>query len=184
MQSIKQLVELFKTNRFFRVAVIFGSLFLVLVLVLAPKKSPSPLPAPSSVPRAVDTRGRTELTNLPEEKLTQASSYRQLVSDRLPIYIENIHTSPGIETAVNIYYLPSDPASVVRFEVYGLSYAVPDSTPLGNPNMLAFQESFTRGLDALKKGGMDPKQFIFIYGDTEYVRVTAESWVDKLGLLK
>lgn len=175
---------MFKENKFFRTAVIFGCLFLVLVFVLSPKKSSTPIPTPPSVPRAVDTQGRIELAGLEEEKLAQASAYRDLVSDRLPIYIEDFHTSVGITTSINIYYLESDPASVVRFEIYGLSYAVKDSTVLGNPNMLAFQESFNKGLERLRAGGMDPKQFIFIYGDTEYVRAAAGAWVDKLNLLK
>lgn len=184
MQPLYQLLNLFKDNKFFRTAVIFGALFLLLVITLSPRKSsaPIPLPLPSSPPHTLDTQRRPELAGLEEERLRQAADYRALIADRLPIYIEGFKTSVGITTSINLYYLKSDPASTLRFEIYGLSFANNDSTPLANPNMTAFAESYRKGISELKNHGMDPSQFIFIYSDTEYVRNTAASWIKTLRL--
>lgn len=170
---------MFKENKFFRTAVIFCGLFLILVAVLSPKKSSSPVPNPSAVPSALDTGGRPELEGYESERLRQASDYRALIADRLPIYLENFKTSVDITTSINIYFLPGDPASTVRFEVYGLSFMNRDATPLSNPNITAFVESYKKGLAELKSRGIDPAQLLLIYGDTEYVRNTAKDWITK-----
>lgn len=184
MKYFKQLVTLFKNNLFFRIAVIVGTILLALTVLLAPKKSSQTISAPSSNIHSTETFNRPELQGLSEEKLRQASDYRSIISDRLPIRVDEFNTSVGITTSINIFFLPDDPSSVIRFEIYGLSYLNKDSTPLTNPNIIAFQETFSEGLKLMKNVGIDPKQVILIYGDTEYVRLTASAWVDKLGLLK
>lgn len=180
---MKQLTTLFKDNKFFRLAVIFGSLFFLLTLVLSPKKSSQLTASPPPIEGATETHNRPELQGLPDNKLKSAADYRSLISDRLPIRLENFATSVGINTTINIYYLPSDPASVLRFEIYGVSYINKDSTPLTNPNIIAFQESFKKGLSLMENVGIDPKQVIFIYSDIEYIRNTAQAWVNEYSLL-
>lgn len=184
MQAIKQLTTLFKSNPFFRVAVIFGSLFLLLVLLLSPKKSVQNSPAPSGAKGGVGSPSpREELVGLGEEKLYQAAEYRRLIGDRLPIRITNFNTSVGINTDIQIYVAEGDGDTTVRFEINGISYLVRNATEEQNPNITAYKESFRKGLEEMKSRGMDPKQFIFIYSDIPYIRETANLWIKNFSLL-
>lgn len=153
-------------------------LILILVLILSPKKNTGPktLSAPSPEPR-------TELINLSEEKRSRAIEYLSLISSRLPIYQDSFRTSVGLTTSIRLYRLADDEPEVVRLEIYGLSYMNKDELDeKKNPNITAFKESYNQALSLMKQVGIDPKQLIFIYGDKEYVRKTAQFWVDTLKL--
>lgn len=177
-----QLINLLKTNPFARFALLATAVVGVLILVFSPRRSSTPAPIPVSSP--LPSTIRPELLDLEEQKIRAATEYRQSIEGSLPIYLENFPTSVDINTTINIYYLPSDPNSTVRFEIYGLSYLNSDSSQFTNPNVTAFKESFEKGLSLMRERGLDPDKLIFIYGDKEYVRITADTWVQKLGLLR
>lgn len=150
---------------------------LILTLLLSPRRpSPDvqpPLPSPY----------RPELQNVSVDQRLAATTYRSSIASQLPIYVESIPTSVNLPTTINIYFLPSDPPETLRFEIYGLSYLNRDSSEFTNPNITAFRETFNHGLDLLRQKGIDPSQLIFIYGNKEYVRDTAQAWITKYALL-
>lgn len=178
--NMHQLLNLLKSNRFFQIALVLGALLFVLLLAFTTDDSSTPTSSNTPLPSTT----RPELINLADEERRRALEYRRQIEGSLPIYLEGFPTSPGIETAINLYYLEDDPSEVVRFEIYGLSYLNADANRFTNPNAVAFEESFKQGLTLLRERGIDPDKLVFIYGDTQYVRDTASAWVEKLGLLK
>lgn len=165
-------------NKSVQIAIGVTILILILVLTLSPKKSTAPtsFPLPTSQPR-------TELINLSQEKRDRSIEYLSLISSRLPIYLDNFRTSVGLTTSIRVYRLLDDEPEVVRLEIYGLSYMNKDELDeKKNPNITAFRESYNQALSLMREIGIDPKQLIFIYGDKEYVRTTAQLWIDALKL--
>ncbi|HBD02535.1 MAG: hypothetical protein UX38_C0001G0038 [Microgenomates group bacterium GW2011_GWC1_46_16] len=165
-------------NKHIRLALGISVGFLILILLLSPHASnpqivPPPLPSPF----------RPELQSLSSTQRSTVAAYRATITDKLPIYQDNISTSVKLKTTLNLYILPSDPAETVRFEIYGVSYLNRDSTEFTNPNLTAFKETFQKGLALLREQGIDPTQLIFIYGDKAYVRETAEFWIKNYQLL-
>ncbi|MFH1244812.1 MAG: hypothetical protein V1487_04565 [bacterium] len=150
---------------------------LVLIAILSPKRSVTPTTPPLPSPF------RPELQQVSDARRRKSITYRESIKSKLPIYRENIETSVGIETTLNLYFLDSDPAETLRFEIYGLSYLNRGSSEFTNPNITAFKETFQKGLALLTEKNIDPAKLIFIYGDKEYVRTTAQAWVDKYHLL-
>lgn len=173
----------FKTNPLLVAGLISVGILIIITAIFPKKKVSSLIPAPSIAPGQIEASPyRPELINLTEEKRRLAAGYVSLVNDRLPIYIENFKTSTKIDTTIHIYRLDSDPSEIVRFEIYGVSYVNNDPSAFTNLNVPAFKESYLEGLARMKAVGIDPKQLIFVYGDKEYVRKTATSWVEKLKL--
>lgn len=150
---------------------------LVLIAILSPKRSVTPTTPPLPSPL------RPELQQVSDARRHESAIYRGSVKTKFPIYRDNIQTSVDIETTLNLYFLDSDPAETLRFEIYGLSYLNPDSSEFTNPNITAFIETFRKGLALLTENNIDPAKLIFIYGDKEYVRTTAQAWVKKYNLL-
>lgn len=150
---------------------------LILVTLLSPKRSTTPISSPLATPF------RPELISLSDSRRAESATYRASIASQLPIYQDDITTSVGITTTLNIYYLESDPAETLRFEIYGVSYLGRDESEFTNRHITAFKETFSLGLDLLRKKGVDPNKLIFIYGDKEYVRDTATAWVKKYNLL-
>ena len=165
-------------NKSLQLALGVTVLILILVLTLSPKKSTAPTSLPLPTPQL-----RTELINLSQEKRDRSIEYLSLISSRLPIYLDNFRTSVGLTTSIRVYRLLDDEPEVVRLEIYGLSYMNKDELDeKKNPNVTAFRESYNQALSLMREVGIDPKQLIFIYGDKEYVRKTAQFWVDTLKL--
>lgn len=180
---LKALTTRIFANKFLLTATSISAVVFFLVLTLSARRPtttttlPEPNPTDSSNPFS-------EFTNLTEEKVKNAISYRKLISDRLPIYLSNFQTKSGIETSISITLHPTED-SLTRLDVTGLSYLNKDELdPLKNPNISAFQESYLRALTLLREAGIEPKQLLFSYGEADYVRATASYWVDKLGLLR
>lgn len=179
----EQLLKRLFLNKFLLISTTISLAILVIILLLSNKNpntlsnAPEPLPSSNSP--------LSGFTNLTEEKVNNASKYRSLVQDRFPIYIKEYKTSVDITTSIHIYYLSDDDPSIMRLEIYGISYLNKNELdPKKNPNIQAFQESFQQALKLITEVGVDPQQFIFLYGDKDYVHNTATYWVDKLGLLR
>lgn len=100
----------------------------------------------------------------------------------LPLHLSSFKTSPGIEVDIDIFRSESDTGNSVHFEVTGLSYANPDSSPFTNPNVTAFKDGYTQGLSLLRTAGVDPATLTFTYSSIPYIQSTAAAWVQKLGL--
>lgn len=165
-------------KKFFLIAAGVSIFILVLVLVFSPKKS-STIPVSSPLASAVPL---PELIDLSKEKRNQAMLYVESIESKLPLYLKNFETSIGITTSINIYRLKDDAAEVVRLEIYGLSYLNADSDEQKNPNVTAFKESYLKAMEMIEGQNIDPKKLIFIYGDKDYIRKTAQIWIDALKL--
>lgn len=177
-----KLAERLFANKFLLTATVISILLLALILVFSSSQKPTLNPTPTSMPKV--SNPFSEFSNLTQEKIDNAISYRQLISDRLPIYLPSYKTSTGIETSIIISVHPSEP-SLTRLDITGLSYLNKSELDAKkNPNIQAFQETFTKALQLLREAGIEPKQLLFDYGQADYVRVTANEWVDKLGLLR
>lgn len=172
-------------NKFFITAGIITVIILVLILVLSPRNKSAQSPPQSTSYFPESTISTSILTNLSEEKRSNAIAYLNLISDRLPFYIESFPTKSGIETSLHIFKDVNDPPELTRFEIYGLSYLNKDDVDeKQNFNVAAFKETFMRGLDLLREAGIDPKQLIFVYSDHNYIQQASTEWVAKLGLLR
>jgi len=181
---INQLTQRLFANKFLLTAVSISAAILFFVLIISSRHStPTPTTPPDST-QSESTSPFSEFTNLTEEKVNNAVSYRKLIADRLPIYLADFKTKSGIETTIAISIHPTEP-SLTRLDITGLSYLNKDELdPIKNPNVLAFQESFQKALSLLRESGVEPKQLLLSYGEADYVRATATYWVDKLGLLR
>lgn len=173
-----QLLDLIKTNRFVRIALGATLGIGILILIFSPQPEPT-----AQQPITQSKSAQYSLTDFSAEELKQATNYRSSIIGSLPIYHEGLITSTGLTTTINIFVLDSDPDETVRFEVYGLSYLNSDTNPFINPNITAFAESHTLGLELMKKRGIDSSQLIFLYSDIDYIRTTISTWLDHLGLL-
>lgn len=165
-------------KKFFLIAAGVSIFILVLVLVFSPKKS-STLPAPSPLASSIPL---PELIDLSKEKRNQTMIYVESIESKLPLYLKDFETSVDIATSINIYRLKDDDAALVRLEIYGLSYLNADSDEQKNPNVTAFKESYLKAMEMIEGQNIDPKKLIFIYGDKDYVRKTAQIWIDTLKL--
>jgi hypothetical protein len=165
-------------KKFFLTAAGITIFILILVLVLSPKRNSSPPPSGSAETKL----SRVELIDLSQDKRNQAMIYVESIEKKLPIYLEKFETSVGITTSINLYRVKDDEAEIVRLEIYGLSYLNSESDPKKNPNVTAFKESYLKAIEMLEGQNIDPKKLIFIYGDKQYVRETAQAWADALKL--
>lgn len=165
-------------KKFFFIATGITIFILILILVLSPKKN-TKLVMPSVTPTP---QPRFELADLSKDKKQQATSYLASITKKLPLSIASFPTSVGITTSINIYRLTDDETEIVRLEIYGLSYLNRDTNPKKNPNITAFKESYLKAMELLESKNIDPKKLIFIYGDKEYVRKTAQAWINALKL--
>lgn len=180
---INQLAQRLFANKFLLTAVSISAIIFFLILLFSSRQRATPDTIPSSS-QSESTNPFSGFTNLNEEKITNATNYRMLIQERLPIRMRNLQTSVGIETSIDITLHPTEP-SLTRLDITGLSYLNKDELdPSKNPNLQAFQESYLRALTLLREAGIEPKQLLFSYGEADYVRVTANYWVDKLGLLR
>lgn len=179
---IQQLAQKLFANKFLLTATAISTIVLFAIIIFSSRDSSTPTPLPSTA--TPPSSSFSEFTNLTEEKVTNATKYRSLIADRLPIRMRNYQTSVGIETSINITLHPTEP-SLVRLDITGLSYLNKDEVgSTNNPNVTAFAETYTKALQLLRESGIEPKQLLFSYGEADYVRVTANYWVDKLGLLR
>lgn len=179
---LKNLTRRLFANKFLLTAISISAVVFFLVLILSSRSTSSPTTIPEST-QSESTSTFSEFTNLTEEKVNQAISYRKLVEDRLPIRMRNFKTSVGIETSIDITIHPTE-SSLTRLDITGLSYLNKDELdPKKNPNIQAFKETFSKSLQLLREAGIEPKQLLFSYGEADYVRVTANYWVEQLKLL-
>ncbi len=169
-------------KKFFIIAGGITLLILILVIILSPKKNLNPAgPAQRDDSRAPTTR--SELVDLSQEKRNQAMIYVASIEKKLPLYLASFKTSVGITTSINLYRLNSDPAEIVRLEIYGLSYLNKNELDeKKNPNVTAFKESYLQAIEILESQNIDPKKLIFIYGDKSYVKDTSQYWLEQLNL--
>lgn len=179
IQSLSQ--KLF-ANKFLLIAA-STSIVILFIITIITSRSSAPTPSTENVSTA-NTNPFSDFANLTEERLKNASDYRSLIQDRLPIYLSDYTTTTNITTTISISIHPSEP-SLTRLDITGLSYLNKDELdPTNNPNIVAFEESFKHALNLLREAGIDPKQLLFNYSEADYVRATATHWVDKLGLLR
>lgn len=161
-------------------SVLFGLGIVICVIVLAIFSTREDLapPTPSSVP----TASQFPISDLHEERRRELEEYRRLIASRLPIYLENFTTSVGLNTTINLYYLPSDEPHVVRLEIYGLSYLNSNPDEAVNPNVTAFKESYLEAFRLMRERGLDPTRLEIVYSDREDIRRTIAVWLDNLDL--
>ncbi len=180
---LKNLTRRLFANKFLLTAISISAVVFFFVLILSSRRS---TPSPTNIPDSTQSEASSpfsEFTNLTEEKVNQAISYRTLIADHLPIRMRNFKTSVGIETSIDITIHPTE-SSLTRLDITGLSYLNKDELdPKKNPNIQAFKETFSKSLQLLREAGIEPKQLLFSYGEADYVRVTANYWVEQLKLL-
>lgn len=180
---LQQLAQRLFANKFLLTAVSISAVVFFIILILSSRNTTSSTTIPEST-QSGTTNPFSEFTNLTEEKVNNAISYRKLIEDRLPIRMRKFKTTAGIETSIDITIHSTEP-SLTRLDITGLSYLNKDELdPKMNPNIQAFKETYTKALQLLRESGIEPKQLLFSYGEADYVRVTATEWVDKLGLLR
>ena len=163
-------------NKYVRIAIGATLGIFFLILIFSPKK-----PNSSS---STDTTSNIRLvspSSFPSSP-TSGSDYVSTISDKLPIHLGTYKTSANIEVDIDILKGGADTGNTVYFEIYGLSYANPDSSPFTNPNVSAFKDGYSEGLTLMKNAGIDPTKLTFIYSDIPYIQTTASAWVQKLGL--
>lgn len=179
---LEQLTQRLFANKFLLTAVSISAVIFFIILILSSRRTTSPTTIPEST-KSGTTNPFSEFTNLTEEKVNNAISYRKLIEDRLPIRMRNFETSVGIKTSIDITIHPEEP-SLTRLDITGLSYLNKDELdPIKNPNIQAFKETFSKSLQLLREAGIEPKQLLLSYGEADYVRATASYWVEKLKLL-
>lgn len=164
-------------------AVVLGLAIIAMVIFLAiasAGQEPAPAPAPSLTP-AFKT-STLQITNLSDEKKSRAGEYRRSIADKLPIYVEKFKTSTGKETLINVYIYDKDTPEVIRLEVYGISYKNSESDPKKNPDAQAYADSYREAMRLLREKGIDPKQLVFAYNESDYIRTTVLKWIDDLNL--
>lgn len=180
---LKSLTSRLFANKFLLTAVSISAVVFFFVLILSSRRTTTPTTIPEST-QSVSTNPFAEFTDLTEEKVKNATNYRALVAERLPIRMANLKTTTGIETSIDISIHPTEP-SLTRLDITGLSYLnKTELDPKKNPNIQAFKETYTKAIQLLRESGIEPKQLLFSYGEADYVRTTATEWVDKLGLLR
>lgn len=102
------------------------------------------------------------------------------VFDSLPLRKENFNTSVNLPTTINLYSFSYDPPSVIRLEIYGINYNLPELT---GPNAIAFKESFLEAKKQLASRGVVVKNLQIIFGNRQYIQDTATYWVKAMNLL-
>ena len=178
---LQQLTHRLFANKFLLTAVSISAVILFVILIISSRRQ-----APTTT---LDLNSEdpvsnpfAEFTNLTEEKVNNAISYRKIIQDRLPIRMRDFKTTVGINLSIDITTHPTEP-SLTRLDITGLSYLNKDETdPKKNPNIQAFKEGYAKALQLLKESGIEPKQLIFSYGEADYVRVTSNYWVDVIDL--
>lgn len=176
---LNQLAQRLFANKFLLTAVSISAIVFFIILILTSRKTNTPTTIPEST-QSNKTNPFSEFTNLTEEKVNNATSYRKLIEDRLPIRMQHFVTSAGIETSIDISIHPTEP-SLTRLDITGLSYLNKDELdPKKNPNIQAFKETYSKALQLLRESGIEPKQLLFSYGEADYVRVTANYWLEHL----
>ena len=179
---LQQFAQKLFANKFLLIASTITVIVLTLILLLSPKKPPKSSALPST--DFSNEIGTGALINLSDEKKKNATSYLDLISDRLPLYFPNFQTSVDVSTIINIFRDEQN-RELTHLEITGLSYLNKDELdPSKNGNITAFTESFRKGLSLLRESGIDPKQLIIVYSNINYIQTTASYWVDKLGLLR
>ena len=168
--------ELLK-NKYVRIAIGATLGIFVLILLFSPK-SPSSSNTGGSTTSDIRTVSPSSFPTSP----TSGSDYVSTISDKLPIHLGAYKRSANIEVDIDIFSTDTRGGSAVYFEIYGLSYANPDSSPFTNPNVSAFKDGYNEGLTLMKNAGIDPTKLTFIYSDIPYIQTTASVWVQKLGL--
>ena len=102
------------------------------------------------------------------------------IVDMLPIRVEDFSTWVNLKTTINIYSLSQDPMSVLRIEIYGINFNIPNLT---GPNAVAFKESFLEAKRQLVSRGINMKNLLILYGNRQYIQDTASYWVKISSLL-
>jgi hypothetical protein len=179
---LKQLTTRLFANKFLLTAVSISAAILFIILIVSSRRSP---PTTTLEQSSDDSNSNpfTEFTNLTEEKVNNAINYRKIIEERLPIRMRDYKTSVGITLSIDITMHPTE-ASLTRLDITGLSYLNKDELdPKANPNIQAFKEGYTKALQLLRESGIEPKQLLFSYGEADYVRITANYWVEELKLL-
>lgn len=178
---LQQLTRRLFANKFLLTAVSISAVILFIILIVSSRRS-SPTTTLDLNSEDPVSNPFAEFTNLTEEKVNNAISYRKIIQDRLPIRMRDFKTSVGINLSIDITIHPSE-SSLTRLDITGLSYLNKDATdPKVNPNIQAFKEGYVKALQLLRESGIEPKQLLFSYGEADYVRVTANYWVEELKL--
>ncbi len=178
---LQQLTRRLFANKFLLTAVSISTVILFIILIVS-SRQPSPTTTLDLNSEDPVSNPFAEFTNLTEEKVNNAISYRKIIQDRLPIRMRDFKTSVGINLSIDITTHPSE-SSLTRLDITGLSYLNKDEIdPKVNPNLQAFKEGYAKSLQLLRESGIEPKQLIFSYGEADYVRVTANYWVEELKL--
>lgn len=179
---INQLTRRLFANKFLLTAVSISTIVFFIILILTSRRSVTPTTTIAESTQLGKTNPFSEFTNLTEEKVNNAISYRKLIEDRLPIRMRNFKTTVGIETSIDITVHPTE-SSLTRLDITGLSYLNKDELDQKkNPNIQAFKETYSKALQLLRESGIEPKQLLFSYGEADYVRVTANYWVEHLNI--
>lgn len=133
------------------------------------------------MPSSSATPFTTQIIDLAQSRLPLTGFDKEL-EKKLPLYLENFETSVDLNTNISIYRAKDDKSRVIHLEIYGLSYVNPNSNETINPNVTAFKESYLKAMEMIEGQNIDPKKLIFIYGDKDYIRKTAQIWIDALKL--
>lgn len=158
--------------------ILFGFVIIVIVILIAIFSVGSP--NPPSTPTIPSPSSNLSFVNLNDQKTRQAVEHRTEIADSLPINVPLFKASNGLESAITIQYLDSDPPGTVHLLITGISYLDPSVD--NNPNATAYKESYAEAMRLMRDRDIDPTKLIFIYGDRDYVVRTAAAWISAFNL--
>lgn len=157
-----------------------GSSFLETIPLIPQKtlvKIPTPIPGQPIFRTPKETNYEAAIASIDNDvSLNEKAKF----SESLPFRQNDVPTTVGLKTIINIYLLESDPPSAVRLEIYGINY---NDQILTGKNAIAFKESFLKAKEYLISKGVVLKNLQIIYGNRQYIQDTATYWVKTFGLL-
>ncbi|KKS93155.1 MAG: hypothetical protein UW68_C0028G0002 [Candidatus Collierbacteria bacterium GW2011_GWB1_44_6] len=143
-------------------------------LIITPRPDVEITPL-AGIPKQTNT---IEATKQVSDEISFAE--KEKIYAAFPLRTEDIQTSSGLITTINIYSLSHDPASAIRLEIYGINY---NDQTLSGPNAIAFKESFLEAKRQIDSRGAILKNLQIIFGNRQYIQDTATYWVTTMNLL-
>lgn len=104
------------------------------------------------------------------------------IRSKLPLYVNDMRTSGGVETSVSMYVRSGGRQDVLSIHVLGVNFNEGEASD-NNPQYKAFVESLQRAKSELQKLGVDTTKLLVSFGTRQYEVDTANNWTRTSGTL-